>query len=128
MQELLDHDEKWDFFINTVGTALPGRPIQNIMENIIKDLKGDVIASVPMTPMVKKYTEFRQKMPRNADKFNFDQFETANSMYHDELLPYRTTIPKDRYLCKKNYGLKYYSINKNNFQTSQGYYSILQYD
>ena len=71
MQELLDHDEKWDFFINTVGTALPGRPIQNIMENIIKDLKGDVIASVPMTPMVKKYTEFRQKMPRNAAKFNF---------------------------------------------------------
>lgn len=86
---------KWDFFFNTVGTALPGRPIQDITDDIIADLQGDVIASVPMTPMVKKYTEFRQKLPRHADKFNFKTFETENSMYHDELLPYRTAVPKD---------------------------------
>ena len=87
----------WQFFINTVGSALPGRPIQNITDEIVKDLNGDVIASVPMIPMVKKYTEFKQRMPKNARKFNFKNFETKNknSMYHNEFLPYRTAIPKE---------------------------------
>jgi hypothetical protein len=46
--------------------------------------------------MVQKYTEFKQKMPRHADTFKSDTFETENTMYHDELLPYRTAIPKER--------------------------------
>ena len=71
----------------------------DITEEVFTNLKGDVIPSVPMTPMVKKYTEFRQKLPRNAEKFNFEEFETAdnkNNQYHDEWLPYRTSIPKDK--------------------------------
>lgn len=98
MQYLLEEGGPWQFFINTVGSALPGRPIQKVTDEILRDLKGDVIASVPMTPMVKKYTEYRQRMPKNAERFNFDNFETKNSkqsMYHDELLPYRTVIPKN---------------------------------
>ena len=98
MQALLNQGQDWDFFINTVGSALPGRPIQELVSTILKDLNGDVIPSVPMTPMVKKYTEFKQKMPRNADRFNFDKFESSgpNSMYHEELIPYRTSEPKDK--------------------------------
>ena len=62
-----------------------------------KDLSGDVIASVPLDPLAKKYTEFKQRMPKNARKFNFKNFETdnPNSMYHNEFLPYRTAIPKE---------------------------------
>ena len=98
MQALLNQGQDWDFFINTVGSALPGRPIHELTSSILKDLNGDVIPSVPMTPMVKKYTEFKQKMPRNADRFNFDKFESSgpNSMYHEELIPYRTSEPKDK--------------------------------
>ena len=87
----------WQFFINTVGSALPGRPIQNITDEILNDLSGDVIASVPLDDMAKKYTQFKQRMPKNARKFNFKEFETdnPNSMYHNEFLPYRTAIPKE---------------------------------
>ena len=48
-------------------------------------------------PLAKKYTEFKQRMPKNARKFNFKNFETdnPNSMYHNEFLPYRTAIPKE---------------------------------
>ena len=95
MELLLKEGADWQFFINTVGSALPGRPIQNFTDEIIKDLSGDVIASVPMSPMVKKYTEFKQRMPKNAERFNFKNFETKNSMYHNEFLPYRTAIPKE---------------------------------
>ena len=85
---------KW---FNSLDTNSTGRPIQNITDEIVKDLNGDVIASVPMIPMVKKYTEFKQRMPKNARKFNFKNFETKNqnSMYHNEFLPYRTAIPKE---------------------------------
>ena len=87
----------WQFFINTVGSALPGRPIQDITEEILKNLEGDIIPSTPLSPLAKKYTQFKQRMPKNAQRFNFANFETSkskNSMYHDELLPYRTAIPK----------------------------------
>ena len=95
--ELLTQPEvgDWQFFINTVGSALPGRPMQNITDEILQSLHGDVIASVPMTPMVKRYTEYKQRMPKNADRFNFDRFETNTSMYHNEFLPYRTAIKKE---------------------------------
>lgn len=95
LEQLLTQGKEWKFFLNTVGTALPGRPIQDITE-LISHLSGDVIASVPMTEQITKYTQFKQRLPRKAETINFDKFETDKFMYHDDLLPYRTTIPKER--------------------------------
>ena len=36
----------WQFFINTVGSALPGRPIQNITDEIIKGQSMSIIPHI----------------------------------------------------------------------------------
>jgi hypothetical protein len=40
MDLLLKRGAHWKYFINTVGTALPGRPIQQLLDGIITNLKG----------------------------------------------------------------------------------------
>jgi hypothetical protein len=63
MEQLLKADAHWKFFFNSIGTAFPGMPVQKIAE-LLKDINGDVIASVPMTDFVKGYQTHQYLLPK----------------------------------------------------------------
>jgi len=98
MEQLVKANADWKFFFNAIGTALPGRPIRDIAE-MLKDLNGDVVTSVPMTDFIKGYISHKYLLPKDAETINFDNHERGKQdgfLYHEEHLPYKTTIRKMR--------------------------------
>lgn len=98
MEQLLKANTKWKYFFNSIGTALPGMPIQDIAE-IVSKLEGDVVASVSMTDFIRGYQTHKYLLPKEAEKVNFDSYERGGKdvfLYHEEHLPYKTTIRKMR--------------------------------
>ncbi len=63
MNLLLEKGGKdWKYFINTVGTALPGRPAMEIVDNMLANLDGDVIGKKSVTHL--KYFRTLKQLER----------------------------------------------------------------
>lgn len=65
MERLYSANSDWKFFLNAIGSALPGRPIQELTE-VFSRLNGDIVASVPLNDQTQEYITHKYLMTKSV--------------------------------------------------------------
>ena len=63
LEQLLNADQRWKFFLNAIGSALPSQPVQELTRTLSR-MEGDIIASVPMTDQTREYITHKYFLTR----------------------------------------------------------------
>ena len=65
LEQLYLKNQDWKYFLNAIGSAFPGRPIQEMTRDIFHGLgQRDIVASVPMNEQTFDYITHKYRMTK----------------------------------------------------------------